>query len=132
MKVKLSKFRCGTPRKPGEGWRIGTVRYLPRGVHKEDYQKRDFFDVWLPILSPSRELVHWYLSQKGDETKIRRKFRRRYEKEMSAQDPRQVIQFLARVASVQPVAVGCYCEDENLCHRPILFVLIAKAAEAQE
>lgn len=41
----LSSFQIGTPRKRGEGLRIGTVRYLPRGVKKKDYAKLDYFDV---------------------------------------------------------------------------------------
>ena len=55
--------RLGTPRARGGGLRLGTVRLLPRGVKKEDFAKRDYFDLWLPEVAPSAELVSWALSQ---------------------------------------------------------------------
>ena len=51
--------RLGTPRAAAEGVRLGTVRRPPRGVKKADYARRDFFDAWLPELSPSAGLVNW-------------------------------------------------------------------------
>jgi uncharacterized protein YeaO (DUF488 family) len=35
--LKLRTFQIGSPRKRGEGIRVGTVRFLPRGVLKKDY-----------------------------------------------------------------------------------------------
>jgi uncharacterized protein YeaO (DUF488 family) len=55
--MPVSVVRLGSPRRDGEGLRIGTVRRPPRGVPKEEFAKRDYYDVWLPILSPSVELV---------------------------------------------------------------------------
>ena len=49
--------RLGTPRVAGEGLRLGTVRRPPRGVRKEDYARLDYYDLWLPDLAPSAELV---------------------------------------------------------------------------
>jgi uncharacterized protein YeaO (DUF488 family) len=49
--------RLGTPRSPGEGLRLGTVRRPPRGVSKSDFARLDYYDVWFPNLSPSAELV---------------------------------------------------------------------------
>jgi uncharacterized protein YeaO (DUF488 family) len=49
--------RLGTPRVPGEGLRIGTVRRPPRGVPKTDFASRDFYDIWLPDVVPSDQLV---------------------------------------------------------------------------
>ncbi|HYT16125.1 MAG TPA: DUF488 domain-containing protein, partial [Burkholderiales bacterium] len=46
--------RLGTPRTEGEGVRIGTVRLPPRAVPKREYASRNWYDVWLPILAPSR------------------------------------------------------------------------------
>ncbi len=53
MAVRI--VRLGTPRDPKEGLRIGTVRRQPRGVRKEEFASRDYYDVWLPELSPSAE-----------------------------------------------------------------------------
>ena len=47
--------RLGTPRLPGEGLRIGTVRRPPRGVPKSDFASGDWYDVWYPNLAPSLE-----------------------------------------------------------------------------
>ena len=60
MAIRL--VRLGSPRKPKEGLRIGTVRRPPRGVRKADSAKRDYFDLWLPELAPSASLVSWALA----------------------------------------------------------------------
>jgi len=56
-------IQLGTPRHPKEGIRFGTVRRPPRGVRKSDYSKLNFFDVWLPNLSPSEELLRKKISE---------------------------------------------------------------------
>ena len=61
--MAIRVVRLGTPRDPKEGLRIGTVRRPPRGVRKEDYARRNYFDVWLPELAPSAPLVSWALSE---------------------------------------------------------------------
>ena len=55
--VAIRVVRLGSPRTPGEGLRLGTVRRPPRGVPKAEYASRDFYDVWLPDLAPSEALV---------------------------------------------------------------------------
>ena len=40
-----------------KGVRLGTVRRPPRGVKKEDFARRDYYDVWVPELAPSAPLV---------------------------------------------------------------------------
>jgi uncharacterized protein YeaO (DUF488 family) len=123
--LKLRTFRIGEPRKTGEGLRLGTVRLLPRGIRKEDYAKRDQFDLWFPLLSPSRELMRWFL--KGPRTDARfRTFAQRYRREMSATDPRQAIALIAALAQSMPIAIGCYCDNPK-CHRFVLEKLIADA-----
>jgi uncharacterized protein YeaO (DUF488 family) len=67
---KLATFQIGSPRKPGEGLRVGTVRFLPRGVKKEDYARLGYFDVWFPLLAPSSELLKWLKSQEGPSEQI--------------------------------------------------------------
>ena len=49
--------QLGTPRLRGEGLRIGAVRRLPRGVPEGRYAKEDWYDVWLPNLAPSQQLI---------------------------------------------------------------------------
>jgi uncharacterized protein YeaO (DUF488 family) len=55
--LPIAVVRLGSPRKPNEGLRLGTVRRPPRGVPKAEFAKRDFYDLWLPDLAPSQELV---------------------------------------------------------------------------
>lgn|SRR5262249_32640503 len=127
--MKLSTYQAGSPRKRGEGLRIGTVRFLPRGVRKKDYAKLDFFDVWLPILAPSRKLLGWLRGQELT-PKISKQFFDRYKRELQSNtDARQVIQMLAELSKRTPLSIGCYCEDESQCHRHVLFKVIQEAVK---
>jgi uncharacterized protein YeaO (DUF488 family) len=123
MALWLSTVRIGSTRQSGEGLRLGTVRFLPRGVKKSDYQKRDLFDVWLPNLAPSRELLHAF---KEDELPVKTFFTR-YRAEMKETEARQLIELLAQVAQHTPLSIACYCEDESRCHRSVLAKLIREA-----
>lgn len=126
--MHLRTVRLGSPRTQGEGLRIGTVRYLPRGVRKSDLARRDYFDVWLPILAPSRKLLQQFKSGKGTTAQ----FFAAYRREMKETDARQTIQLLAALARQTPIAVGCYCEDEAQCHRSVLIELIRDAAAERD
>ena len=55
--MAIRVVRLGSPRVPGEGLRIGTVRRPPRGVPKREFASRDYYDTWLPDLAPSEALV---------------------------------------------------------------------------
>jgi uncharacterized protein YeaO (DUF488 family) len=101
------------------------VRFLPRGVRKAEYRERNMFDVWLPILSPSRELLRAFRDGKVSPAR----FFQRYEREMAEPAPRQVIELLAALARQTPLSVACYCEDELHCHRSVLGRLIRAAAK---
>jgi uncharacterized protein YeaO (DUF488 family) len=125
MSLMFRTVRIGSPREPGEGLRIGAVRFLPRGVPKAEYAQRDLFDVWLPILSPSRELLAAFRDQKTSSAK----FFKAYERQMHETDAKQVIEMLAALARDTPLSVACYCEDETHCHRSILGRLIRAAAK---
>ena len=125
----LRTFRVGTPREAGEGLRIGAVRFLPRGVKKEDYARLDYFDVWFPLLAPSSELLGWLKSRDWPSEKIRwSKLETRYLAEMNKTDARQAIKLLAELSRTTRLSIGCYCEDESACHRSILRKLIERAA----
>lgn len=118
--------RLGAPREIGEGLRLGTVRHPPRGVRKEDYASRNYFDIWLPDLAPSRALVSWArsspLTPKRWET-----YARRYRSEMTRPEARRLITLLAALSSQAALSVGCYCEDESRCHRSLLGELLLRA-----
>ena len=116
--------RLGSPRAADEGLRLGTVRRPPRGVPKADFAKRDFYDVWLPTLSPSEGLVKQALAAK--DVKDWKKFERAFLKEMSESDPSKVLDLLAALSQQTNFSLGCYCADENRCHRSVLRALLQK------
>ena len=116
--------QLGTPRATGEGLRLGTVRRPPRGVPKADFAKRDFYDVWLPNLSPSAELVAEGLA--ADDEKQWKAFRRKFTAEMNQPDASRVLDLLAAMSHQTAFAMGCYCDDESRCHRSVLRELLAQ------
>lgn len=115
--------RLGTARVPGEGLRLGTVRRPPRGVRKDDYARRDFFDVWLPELAPSAGLVSYALSQELTPARFKA-YAARYRREMSQPAARHLLDLLAALSKTSDLSVGCYCEDETRCHRSLLRELL--------
>lgn len=121
--------RLGTPRDSEEGLRIGTVRRPPRGVKKEDYAKRDFFDVWLPELAPSTDLVAYAYAE--DFTPERwKKYVASYRREMSEPPTQRLLQLLAALSHTTNFAVGCYCENGSRCHRSVLRELLLEHGAA--
>ena len=120
--MAVSIVQLGKPRKPKEGVRIGTVRRPPRGVAKKDFAKLDFYDVWYPNLSPSAELVKE--AQAASNTRELAAFRRKFRSEMNAPDRSRELDVLAALSHHSNFAVGCYCEDENRCHRYVLRELL--------
>ena len=126
MSVRV--VRLGSPRAPGEGTRIGTVRRPPRGVPKEEFASQDWYDVWFPTLAPSPETMK--LGQAAESAKEWAAFERKYRAEMKAPDARHALALLATLSHTTDFAVGCYCEDEARCHRSILRELLAENGAA--
>lgn len=124
--MTIRVVRLGTPRTPGEGVRLGTVRRPPRGVRKEEFSSRDYFDVWLPELAPSAEVVSWALSEPWTDARWQR-YARRYRKEMAEPQARHIIELLAAMSKQSSFSIGCYCEDATRCHRSLLRELLANA-----
>lgn len=130
--MSICTYQLGSRRKRGEGLRVGAVRYLPRGVKKQDYVRLSLFDVWLPVLAPSRKLMRWAKGRDWD-AQTRKTFFTRYAREMEVNtDSRQVIRFVAKASRRAPLSVGCYCSDEALCHRSVLLKLIRKAQKTHK
>src|SRR5580698_7427029 len=122
--MAIAIVRLGGPRGAREGLRIGTVRRPPRGVPKAEFAKRDFYDVWLPNLSPSAELVSEALS--AEDEKSWAHFVRAYRAEMKQPEVSRVLDLLAALSHQSNFSVGCYCENEARCHRSILRELLAE------
>jgi len=100
------------------------VRRLPRGVRKEDYASKDFFDVWFPNLSPSPELIK--KAKSADDERSWSAFKKKFRAEMSRPDPSKVLDLLAALSHQTHMSLGCYCENEERCHRSVLRELLAE------
>ncbi len=115
MSIRI--IRLGSPREKGEGLRVGTVRRPPRGVPKSDYATRDFYDVWLPNLSPSPELMKQ--GQASQDEASWSAFKKKFRAEMKGPDASKILDLLAALSHQTNMSLGCYCEDERRCHRSV-------------
>jgi len=104
--------------------RLGTVRRPPRGVPKAQFAERDFYDVWLPTLAPSQELVTFAL--RSQDERSWKTFQRKYRAEMNKPDAGRLLDLLAALSHQTNFSLGCYCENEDRCHRSILRDLLAE------
>lgn len=116
--------RLGTDRSKGEGLRIGTVRRPPRGVPKSKYASQNWYDVWLPNVAPTSELMK--LGQVAESEKEWATFARKYRAEMADPEKSRILDLLAALSQSADFSVGCYCENEARCHRSILRKFLAE------
>ncbi len=120
--------RLGSSRVEDEGLRIGTVRRPPRGVRKEEYASKNFYDVWLPNLSPSEELLRE--AREADDPRSWAVFKRKFMAEMKSTEASRILDLLAALSHQTNMSLGCYCADETRCHRSILReLLVERGAE---
>jgi uncharacterized protein YeaO (DUF488 family) len=120
--MPLRIVRLGTPRAPGEGLRVGTVRRPPRGVPKTEFASRDYYDVWFPNLAPSVETMK--IAQGAATEAEWSAFVRAFKAELAEPGPKHDLDLLAALSHTASLAVGCYCEREERCHRSILRQLL--------
>lgn len=124
-------LRLGSARIEGEGLRIGTVRRPPRGVPKAEFSSQNWYDVWLPNLSPSAETMKIGQSVTTDKEWLA--FEKKYRAEMATSENSRLLEVLAALSYQTNFSVGCYCENEARCHRSILRKLfIEKGAKVEE
>jgi uncharacterized protein YeaO (DUF488 family) len=126
--VTIRIVQLGTPRAPDEGLRLGTVRRPPRGVRKSDYAKKDFYDVWLPLLAPSAELLKQWKA--ADNASQIADFKRKFKREVNTSDAGKLLDLLAALSHQTEFALGCYCKDEANCHRSVLRQLLLERGAA--
>jgi uncharacterized protein YeaO (DUF488 family) len=129
--MSIRVVHLGTARGSNEGVRLGTVRRPPRGVRKADFATEDWYDVWLPDLAPSAQLVSWAAADQWTEDRWNR-FRREYLREMKQPSVQRLLQVLAALSRNSNFSVGCYCENELRCHRSLLRELLVEAGATVE
>ena len=122
MSIRI--VQLGTPRAIDEGLRLGTVRRPPRGVPKSEFASQNYYDVWLPLLSPSAELMKQ--GQQADDPKSWATFQSRFRREMSEGDASRTLDMLAALSHQTQLSLGCYCDDESHCHRSVLRALLTE------
>jgi uncharacterized protein YeaO (DUF488 family) len=122
--VTILIVRLGSSRAPNEGLRIGTVRRPPRGVPRSQFAIRNYYDVWLPMLSPTPSLIRQ--AQTASDAAAWRAFCRKFKREMSHPGAARILDLLAALSSGANFSVGCYCEDESRCHRSVLRELLVE------
>jgi uncharacterized protein YeaO (DUF488 family) len=119
--MAIRVVQLGSPRAKNEGLRIGTARRPPRGVRKEDYASKDIYDVWFPNLSPSEALLKEVMPIDEKTWKL---LQRKFRTEMKTPIAQRELALLSALSKQTNFAIGCYCEDENRCHRSILRELL--------
>jgi uncharacterized protein YeaO (DUF488 family) len=124
--MAIRVVRLGEPRADKEGTRLGTVRRPPRGVKKKDFARLDWYDVWVPDLAPSAQLVSWATADEWTDARWKR-FEREYRREMKEPAAQRLIALLATLSRSSNFSVGCYCADASRCHRAVLSVLLSDA-----
>jgi uncharacterized protein YeaO (DUF488 family) len=93
-------------------------------VPKSEHASRDFYDVWLPDLAPSDELVK--TAQAASDSRAWQAFTKRYRAEMKRPPAARLLSLLAALSHTSAFSVGCYCADESRCHRSILKALLSE------
>jgi uncharacterized protein YeaO (DUF488 family) len=74
--------------------------------------------VWLPALAPSAALLR-KTSVLHDKSQWK-VFERRYRSELKQPGPSHLLDMLAALSHQTNFSIGCYCVDEQECHRSIL------------
>ena len=129
--MSLRIVRLGSPREEDEGLRIGTVRRPPRGLRKEEYAAKDIYDVWFPNLSPSEPLLKE--AQAAEDERSWKTFKRKFLAELKKPEPSKDLDLLAALSHHTNLSIGCYCRDENRCHRSILReLLVLRGADIRD
>jgi uncharacterized protein YeaO (DUF488 family) len=100
-------------------------------VPRSKYAELNYYDLWVPELAPSVELLAWARAKPLTDARWRA-FKRRYDSEMRQPSVQRLIALLAALSLRQNFSVGCYCADESRCHRSLLKDLLRQAGATME
>lgn len=114
LKIK----RAYEKKEPGDGRRILIDRLWPRGMSKAEAG----IDEWLKELSPSPELLKWY----SHDPEKWPEFRKRYLKELSSPDKKELVEDLAAQASEGNVTLVYSAKDTEHSNARVLEGLLSR------
>lgn len=82
----------------------------------------------VPVLSPSVELFHEYIQWRDmglwNADVFKNNYVPKFLQEMNAKDAQQTLRMLLTRGLYKNILLACYCENEALCHRSIVFGLL--------
>jgi uncharacterized protein YeaO (DUF488 family) len=123
-KGSIATKSVGTPAEAKDGLRVLVTRYRGRGMPKSRY------DLWLPSLGPSEELLAEFLDGKITWAKFSGEYRRELWLDGGADErnhtvknhgQKGLLRTLKYLARKQRVTLLCHCdEDAKHCHRHLL------------
>jgi len=93
-------------------------------VPKAQFSTQNWYDVWFPNLAPSVETMK--LGQEAGTPAQWSAFARKYRAEMAAPGAKHDLELLAALSHTTDFSVGCYCQNEDRCHRSILKRLLVE------
>jgi uncharacterized protein YeaO (DUF488 family) len=94
-------------------------------VPRTEFASRNYYDVWLPDVAPSEQLIK-LAKRAGGDAAAWRSFVTRYRREMRRPEASRMLDLLAALSQGTDFAVGCYCAEETRCHRSVLRALLAE------
>lgn len=85
----------------------------------------------VPALSPSPQLFKCYLNWRNQDLWNKNTFENFYKprflKEMEGEDAQRVLNLLINKASTKNILLVCFCNDESMCHRSLVYSLVPSA-----
>jgi uncharacterized protein YeaO (DUF488 family) len=69
-------------------------------------------------------------AQSAEEDRAWATFRKKFRAEMSRPDASRELDLLAALSHQTNLSIGCYCENEERCHRSVLRELLAERGAA--
>ena len=122
--LQANKYLAATPREITVVARSRSSLRIPLAA------SQNWYDVWFPNLAPSVETMK--LGQEAETPAQWSAFVRRYRAEMATPENSHSISLLAALSKQTNFSVGCYCEQEEHCHRSVLRELLASAGAKLE
>lgn len=105
--------------------KVDEVWYIVRSIKNV---KLDDKRIWMPQLSPSKELFYKYLNWRKEGRWNKETFEKEYVPtflfEMKDLAGIAYLDFLEEQGKKKDIMLCCYCEDESLCHRSIILGII--------